>query len=115
MITRENLSTVKMNIESDKSVWHNVTAPDGRKFVLSSADITEKDLDNMDPFSAMLYFSMPEYMRESVVYNCDADFNIVGDCDERCGEGMCTKRIAQDRTVGSIDRAYELLLSYLNS
>lgn len=115
MITRQDLKTVEINVDVDTTEWRHVEAPDGRKFLLSATSLTKEDVLKMHPILAMTYLSVPAYMVESVVYPSDDNWEIKGECNETCAQGICTRRVAQDRNVGSIDTAYDLLLNYLNS
>lgn len=114
MITREDLKTVEIQMDMDTTEWRSVVAPDGRKFILSATNVTEEDLDSMNPFIAITFLLAPEYMIESAVYPADDNWSIPGECGTECAKGVCIRRISEDRTTGNIDRAYQLLLNYLN-
>lgn len=114
MITRENLKTVTVSIDEDTTTWHNVESPDGQRFILSATNVTDADIEKMHPLLSLLYLTAPEYMVESVVYRADGDWQIAGECNPECANGVCSRRVSEDRTVGNIDRSYTLLLNYLN-
>lgn len=115
MITLPELSTVSTSVSPDLTVTHNVEAPDGSRYVLFAADVTEDDLELLDPLTVLFYMACPQYRREVSVFRADKNWEIIGVCGPECGEGMCTRRVAEDRDSGEIGRAYELLLNYLNA
>lgn len=115
MIGLLDLSTASTSMGRDLTVTHNVEAPDGSRYVLMASNVTEDDFDSLDALTLLFYLAYPQYMREVSVFRADKDWQIAGECGPECGEGMCTRRVAEDRDSGEIGRAYELLLNYLNA
>jgi hypothetical protein len=115
VITFPDLSTVSTSVSPDLTVTHNVEAPNGTRYVLFATDVTEDDLELLDPFTVLFYMAYPQYRQEVSVFRADKDWEIIGVCGPDCAEGMCTRRVAEDCNTGEIGRAYELLLNYLNA
>lgn len=115
MLTRNDLKTVHTNMGADLSTRHDVEVSDGRKFSIFASSVTEEDFDKL-PIDVIFFYAMyPQYMIDVAVFPVDEDWNVLGTCGPECEDGMCTRRIAEDHSNGTVDRGYELLLGYLNS
>lgn len=115
MIGLLDLKTISTDMGEDLVITHRVEAPNGDRYILMSSDVTEDDFEKLDVMTMFFYMAYPQYMKEVSVFRGDEDWKVAGECGPECGEGMCTRRIAEDRESGDIGRAYELLVNYLNA
>lgn len=118
MVTLQDLNVVDVHLEKiDNTTWANVEYK-GERYILTSQNVTDEVMDRMaeeDPIFAMMFlFGLPRF--DCAVFRGDENWVIKGECDETCGQGVCTKRIAQARPDDpTIDVSFNLLLDYLNS
>jgi hypothetical protein len=120
MITRNDLKIVDTYVEpSDNTVYAHVEH-DGVRYILTSTNVTDdvlEDIFETDPISG-LYFSLDLLPRkDNGVFYGDENWHIKGECSEECEKsGVCTKRIASDRTQEepTIDHSFSMLLRFLN-
>lgn len=120
MITRDDLKIVDQYTEDvDNTIWMHVEY-DGQRYILTATDVTDEVLDDMhekDVFAAVGYM-MEFYPRfDHGVFRGDENWKIKGECDDRCADGVCTKRIASDQDTRpvSIDHSINMLLRFLNN
>jgi hypothetical protein len=136
MFTRDDIRTVRSWIDPiDQADWREVEAG-GRKFLLCAArmdaEIANHMVDN-DPYLHTMVLLGGESSRatlvqdllnvlprnETIVFPAEVDiygvWRIPGECGEECETGVCTRRLSQDQSVADINRAYSMLVDYLNS
>lgn len=118
MVTRMDLSTVRMSVEPiDKSIWHYVEYK-GERFILVATDVNDEDIQDImtqDIEVGVLYLLNLLPRKDTAVFRGDSEWVIEGECDDNCHEGVCTRRLASNETVGDIELAYQLLIGYLNA
>lgn len=117
VVTRLDLSTVETSVEPvDNSVWHNVEYK-GDRYILVATNVTDDDIERMfhlDPITAIMYITGQFPKTDAAVFRGDENWNIVGECDETCKEGVCNRRVASSE-VGDIEQAYVMLIDFLNA
>lgn len=117
-VTRDDLNVVSTRLEEiDNTTWANVEYK-GERYILTSQNVTDEVLDKMsveDPMLAMMFlFGLPRF--DCAVFRGDENWIIKGECTEECASGVCTRRIAQAKTLEpSIEVSFGLLLDYLNA
>jgi hypothetical protein len=118
MVSMADLKVVDVRVEEiDNTTWANVEY-NGNRYILTATNVTDDVMDRMaqeDPMLAMMFlFGLPRF--DCAVFRGDENWTIVGECNDECAKGVCTKRIAQAKPLEpTIEISYNLLLDYLNS
>jgi hypothetical protein len=120
MITRDDLKVLDIYKDgSDETTWAKVEY-DNKRYILTATNVTDEVLARVelaDPLvSLFLDMGMiPRY--DNGVFRGDENWEIIGECNEECEKGVCTKRLASDRdpATANIDHSFEMLLRYLNN
>lgn len=115
MFTRNDITLVEA-VQEPGYLVHKVQA-EGKNYVLCAANLTEDDVlrtMEMEPMLGIMYALGSLPMVETYVAKADQNFELMGECNEECRNGICTRRLASTEEYGDIERAYETLLNYLN-
>jgi hypothetical protein len=123
----------------DLAVWHFVEY-NGDRYILVATNLDDELYKNTavsilqsDPIGELLLQALPYDERmalvtesterlkaelpahDTAVFRGDKDWGIVGECGPECSEGICTRRVASNETVGDIELAYKMLIDFLNA
>lgn len=116
-VTINDLKVVDSYVEdSDKTEWRHVEV-NGERYILTATNVTDDLMSTMldeDPLMS-LWFELGALPRQdNAVFRADGDWSIIGECNDECSKGICTKRIATD-TKGDIGTSFDMLIRFLNN
>lgn len=120
MFTRDDLTIEPDFFGRDSSIWERVTVSDGRKFLVGSCDLSGPDaLDKADAETQLLFLLGALPLAETWVMEAkvdeDGNWLVANECNEKCREGVCKKRLASNTEVASQTLGYDMLLNALNA